>query len=58
MPCRLQPNIPENRAIDNARAGISWMTDAIAEKEAELREFRARLDQRKADLGALLGASA
>ncbi|MBN8803710.1 MAG: hypothetical protein BGO58_00640 [Sphingopyxis sp. 65-8] len=43
-------------AIDNARAGISWMTDHIAEEEAKLAEFRARLAQREADLRLLMEA--
>ena len=45
-------------AIDNARAGIEWMTAHALEKEAELSEMRERLAQRKSDLGALLGAGA
>lgn len=40
-------------AIDNTRAGIEWMSVAVAEAEQTLSDLKARLAQREADLVAL-----
>lgn len=40
-------------AIDNAKAGIEWMTESVEEAERELQKRRDRLEQRKADLSQL-----
>ncbi|UXC93147.1 hypothetical protein EGM87_22900 [Sphingobium sp. RSMS] len=45
-------------AIDNAKAGIKWMTEAVHEAQRELAQKIDRLNQRQADLAKLTGAAA
>ncbi|KQN09848.1 hypothetical protein ASE85_02620 [Sphingobium sp. Leaf26] len=42
-------------AIDSAKAGIEWMTEAVENAQRDLRERVERLNQRKADLEKLQG---
>lgn len=42
-------------AIDSAKAGIEWMTEAVENAQRDLRERVERLNQRKADLEQLQG---
>lgn len=44
------PGLVRIWAIDNAKAGIKWMREAVEEAERHLAEKRARLAQREADL--------
>lgn len=44
------PGLVRTWAIDNAKAGVEWMTETVEEAEKSLAERRARLEKRKADL--------
>lgn len=52
------PGLVRIWAVDDAKAGIAWMQEAVEEAERNLADKMARLAKRKADLKQLEGAAA